>query len=87
MADISLNLPVNSVSSDRDRKPSTLSVPTDMSDIIARTTVEIKRLGWTDKLGREYLLKTYGKKSRSHLSDQELRGFLDYLESQPNPED
>lgn len=59
--------------------------PPDMSDVLARTTVEIRRLGWSDVQGKEYLLKTYGKKSRSLLNNQELLEFLDYLESQPTP--
>lgn len=56
--------------------------PLDFSDIIARTDVEMKRLGWTQAQGRNYLLQTYGKKSRHVLSDQELIEFLSYLESQ-----
>ena len=53
--------------------------PIDFSDIIARSNVELKRLGWTSEQGREYLLKTYGKRSRQLLSDQELLEFLEYL--------
>ena len=56
--------------------------PLDFSDIIARTDVEMKRLGWTQAQGRNYLLQTYGKKSRHVLSDRELIEFLKFLESQ-----
>jgi hypothetical protein len=56
--------------------------PLDFSDIIARTDLEMKRLGWTQAQGRNYLLQTYGKKSRHVLSDQELIEFLHYLEGQ-----
>jgi hypothetical protein len=56
--------------------------PMDFSDIIAQTTVEMKRLGWTDEMGRDYVLKTYGKRSRHVLSDAELLEFLEFLRNQ-----
>lgn len=56
------------------------SDPIDFSDIIARTNVELKRLGWTNQQGREYLLQTYGKRSRQLLTDAELLDFLHHLE-------
>lgn len=59
----------------------------DHSDIITKTNVEMKRLGWTTQQGKDYLLQTYGKRSRQLLSDQELMSFLRYLESQPIPSD
>lgn len=59
--------------------PMTLSV--DLSDIIAKTSVELKRLGWTDVQGREHLQKVYGKRSRQQLTDPELLDFLTHLES------
>ncbi|MEM7769038.1 MAG: hypothetical protein AAF327_00830 [Cyanobacteria bacterium P01_A01_bin.37] len=59
--------------------PRTLSV--DLSDIIAKTSVELKRLGWTDVQGREHLQKIYGKRSRQQLTDPELLDFLTHLES------
>lgn len=55
--------------------------PIDFSDVIAKTNVEMKRLGWTNEQGRKYLLETYGKRSRQLLSDEELLDFLRYLES------
>jgi hypothetical protein len=57
----------------------------DFSEIIAKSNVEIKRLGWTNEQGKQYLLQTYGKRSRQLLSDEELLEFLHYLESQPTP--
>jgi hypothetical protein len=57
----------------------------DFSEIIARSNIELKRLGWTSDQGRNYLLQTYGKRSRQLLSDEELLEFLQYLESQPSP--
>ncbi len=55
----------------------------DFSDVIARTNLELKRLNWTNEQGRDYLLQTYGKRSRQLLSDEELLEFLHYLETQP----
>ncbi len=57
----------------------------DFSEIIARSDVELKRLGWSSEQGRTYLLETYGKRSRQLLSDEELLAFLRYLEAQPTP--
>ncbi|MEM8778040.1 MAG: hypothetical protein AAGF26_04040 [Cyanobacteria bacterium P01_G01_bin.49] len=57
----------------------------DFSDIIARSNAELKRLGWTTEQGREYLIQTYGKRSRQVLSDEELLEFLHHLESLPTP--
>ncbi|MEN9207098.1 MAG: hypothetical protein Q6L50_04965 [Gloeomargarita sp. GMQP_bins_120] len=56
----------------------------DMLDILAQTTAEMKRLGWTNAQGREYLRRTYGRNSRQELTDQELIDFLNYLRSQPS---
>ncbi len=63
------------------------SEPVDQSDEIARIGVEMQRLGWTTEQGRDYLIKTYGKRSRHLLDPEELRHFLKYLESQPTPLD
>lgn len=59
--------------------------PVDLSDIIAQTDVELSRLGWTSADGREHLQKTYGKRSRQQLTDEELLSFLLHLESLPTP--
>ena len=56
----------------------------DFSEIIAKTDWEMKRLGWNTEQGKNYLLETYGKRSRHYLGDEELLEFLDYLQSQPN---
>jgi hypothetical protein len=61
---------------------STSANPVDLSDVIAQTDVELTRLGWTSVQGREYLEKTYGKRSRQQLTDDELMSFLLYLEEQ-----
>ncbi|MGB3790926.1 MAG: hypothetical protein WA949_23165 [Phormidesmis sp.] len=60
----------------------TSALPVDLSDVIAQTDVELRRLGWTSAQGRDYLEKTYGKRSRQQLTDDELMSFLLYLEDQ-----
>ncbi|MEN9221166.1 MAG: hypothetical protein Q6M04_01875 [Thermostichus sp. BF3_bins_97] len=55
----------------------------DLSDIIAQTDVELQRIGWSAKEGREFLENRFQKKSRHQLSDAELREFLRYLKQQP----
>lgn len=65
--------------------PIVASEPMDYSDIIARTNVEMKRLGWTSEQGRDYLIGTYGKRSRQLLDDEQLIEFLQYLEGLPTP--
>jgi hypothetical protein len=69
----------------RDAITAAIAAPVDLSDIIAHTDIELKRLGWTNAQGRRYLEQTYGKRSRQHLSDAELMEFLDYLKTQPAP--
>ena len=62
-----------------------LDEPIDFSEVIAKSDMELKRLGWTNEQGRNYLLATYGKRSRQLLSDEELIEFMQYLQSLPNP--
>ncbi|WP_223277962.1 hypothetical protein [Nostoc sp. 'Peltigera membranacea cyanobiont' 232] len=57
----------------------------DLSQVLAKTDIEIQRLGWTPEQGREYLIKTYGKRGRTLLTEEELHQFLQYLQSQPDP--
>jgi len=54
----------------------------DLSDLIAQTTAEVERLGWSVEDGRNYLTRAYGKNSRSMLSEVELRDFLRFLKGQ-----
>jgi hypothetical protein len=63
------------------------SEPIDQSDDIAKIGVEMQRLGWTTEQGRDYLINTYGKRSRHLLTPDELKSFLKHLESQPTPID
>ena len=60
-------------------------IEVDFGDLIARSNVELKRLKWTTDQGREYLVRTYGKRSRQNLSDEELFNFLHHLEHLPTP--
>lgn len=60
--------------------------PIDFSEILARTNVELRRLGWNNQQGRDYLIETYGKRSRQLLTDEELLDFLHHLELEPTPE-
>jgi hypothetical protein len=61
--------------------------PIDLSDIIAQTDIELKRLGWTHVQGRQFLETTYCKRSRQQLTDDELIAFLHYLKSQSGEQD
>jgi len=66
--------------------PSVGTIPTekiDNSEMIALITFELNRIGWKTEQGREYLLATYGKKSRHMLTDEELVDFLEHLRNQP----
>ena len=65
--------------------PKTDEESLDFSEIIARSNIELKRVKWTTEQGRDYLIKTYGKRSRQVLSDTELLDFLHYLENLSTP--
>lgn len=48
--------------------------------LIKETTVEIKRIGMTILEGRDFLMHNFnGRRSRQHLSDDELELFLKML--------
>ena len=49
--------------------------------IMKEISQEMKRLGWSTSQGRKHLIETYGKRTRSHLTDQQLQEFLEYLQS------
>ena len=65
--------------------PEQANAPVDLSDALARTSVELKRLRWSNQQGRDYLKRTYGKQLRKDLNDEEMLEFLHYLEIQPTP--
>ena len=56
----------------------------DFNQIRHKIDLEMKRLSWTKEQGRDYLLSTYGKRSRLHLTDDELLEFWHYLETLSN---
>ena len=51
----------------------------DFNDIKADMDLQMQRIGWSTEQGRQYLIDTYGKRSRLHLTDEELLEFWDYL--------
>ena len=56
----------------------------DYNEVIKGIDAEMKRLNWSKGEGKDYLVKTYGVKSRHKLSDRQLVEFLNYLKSLPN---
>lgn len=64
--------------------PVEMEPPVDLSDILAQTDVQMKRIGWGSKEGRDYLQRTFGKSARAQLDEVELQEFLAHLKSQPN---
>ena len=68
-------------------KKNALPQPIDLSDVIAETDVELKRLGWSHAQGRQFLEQTYQKRSRQQLTDSELLEFLEYLKVQSGAQD
>jgi hypothetical protein len=67
----------------REPSPAIEPEPEDLSDIIAQSDVELQRIGWSAKEGREFLESRFNKKSRHQLNESELRDFLRYLKQQP----
>ena len=57
----------------------------DFNEIKQKTDIEIKRLSWTKDQGKDFLMSRYGKRSRLHLTDEQLLEFLRYLETLPSP--
>ena len=65
--------------------PTIAPEPLDMSDAISKIDVEMERLNWTKQQGRDYLVRTFDKKSRQQLTNDELLQFLSHLKSLPTP--
>ncbi len=57
----------------------------DIAEIIKGIEREIQRLRWTNDDERNYLKKTYSKRSRHILTDGELFQFWHFLKSLPSP--
>ncbi len=67
------------------KMPESSTEPLDLSEAIPQIDVEMQRLQWSQNDGRDYLVRTFNKKSRQRLTPQELASFLNYLKSLPNP--
>ncbi|MCU0537006.1 MAG: hypothetical protein MUD14_24220 [Hydrococcus sp. Prado102] len=61
--------------------PSTTTQPFDKFS--KQIDIELKRINWTEEQESQYLLQTYGKRSRFMLPDGELSEFVSYLKSLP----
>lgn len=46
---------------------------------IARISAELVRVGWSEQEGRQYLITTFGKRSRSQLTIAEASRFIKHL--------
>jgi hypothetical protein len=86
------NLALSSLSPTEISTPSKSSAPqispepVDLSDAISKIDVEMERLSWTKPQGRDYLVRTFDKKSRQQLTNDELLQFLSHLKSLPTPQ-
>jgi hypothetical protein len=57
--------------------------PLSVTDMIPMINMELKRLGWSKERGREYMVSLYNKRASALLSDDELFGLLQHLQSEP----
>ncbi len=53
---------------------------------ISKVGAEMARVGWSDKDGRDYLLKTFNKVSRAELTSLEISKMIDHLIALPSKE-
>jgi hypothetical protein len=58
--------------------------PTDLSELIALTDIEMQRVGWTRKRGQTHLKQTYSKDKRADLDEEQLLEFLHFLRALPS---
>jgi WD40 repeat protein len=58
-----------------------------VTDMIPMINMEFKRLGWSKKRGRDYIWKLYNKRASTLLSDKELFGLLQHLQTKPVAEE
>jgi len=77
--------PHHSANSPKSSAPQIAAEPIDLSDAISKIDVEMQRLNWTKSQGRDYLVRTFDKKSRQQLTNDELLKFLTHLKSLPTP--
>lgn len=69
-----------------DQETETESSSMEWSQIKNDIDLNMERLGWSKRQGREYLIKKYGKRSRLNLTDEELIEFWQHLKSLNNQE-
>ncbi len=72
------------------KKPSAsnrVSMPMDLSGVMAQIDVQLTRLSWDAHIGSRHLQATYSKRSRKQLTEDELLDFLNYLKAQPTPDE
>lgn len=62
--------------------PVRLATPKQVNKVAA----EMARVGWSEKDGRDYLLKTFNKISRAELTSLEISRFIDHLAAMPSRE-
>jgi len=53
---------------------------------INKVAAEMARVGWSEKDGRDYLLKSFNKLSRAELTSLEISRFIDHLATLPAKE-
>ena len=51
----------------------------DFNEVMRSIDEQMRRLNWSRGEGKDYLIKTYGVKSRLKLTDEQLIEFLEYL--------
>ncbi|MBD2019395.1 hypothetical protein H6F43_04250 [Leptolyngbya sp. FACHB-36] len=64
--------------------PAAVVLKEDLSHLISLSDFHLARLGWDKDQGREYLEKTYRKRSRQQLTDEELADFVERLSRLPS---
>jgi hypothetical protein len=77
--------PQTTNTSPKSSAPQIAPEPVDLSDAISKIDVEMERLSWTKVQGRDYLVRTFDKKSRQQLTNDELLQFLSHLKLQLTP--
>lgn len=77
--------PINAIHPIKVSAPTIAPEALDMSDAISKIDVEMERLSWTKEQGRDYLVRTFDKRSRQQLTNDELLQFLSHLKSLATP--
>ncbi|MGI0489914.1 hypothetical protein ACN4EK_31240 [Pantanalinema rosaneae CENA516] len=68
---------------DTPNTPAPSDAPIDLAPLFLQIEQEMERIHWTKEQGRDHLKRTYGKRSRQQLTDEELLDFLNYLKARP----